>query len=59
MTQYMGKRQKVRARELAELVGISIPSVRVHLLKLMAMGFVEQEKTRNHQVWFFLKDGEE
>jgi predicted ArsR family transcriptional regulator len=53
---YMKKSGKVKARELAEFVGIGVPSIRVRLFQLMAMGLVEQEKTRDHQVWFFLKN---
>ena len=56
---YMGKRGKVKAAELAKLVGITIPSVRVRLLQLMAMGIVAREKTRDRQVWFYLKSGDD
>ncbi len=53
---YMGKHGKVKAQELAKLVGITTPSVRVRLLQLMAMGIVLREKTRDRQVWFYLKE---
>ncbi len=56
MIDYMTKCGKVKAKELAELVGIGIPSIRVRLFRLMAMGLVRQEKTRNHHVWFFLRE---
>jgi predicted ArsR family transcriptional regulator len=53
---YMKKSGKVKAKELAEFVGIGVPSIRVRLFQLMAMGLVKQEKTRDHQVWFFVKE---
>jgi predicted ArsR family transcriptional regulator len=56
---HIDKRGKVKAAELAELVGITIPSVRVRLLQLMAMGIVAREKTRDRQVWFYLKRRDE
>lgn len=54
----MNKCGKVKAKELADLVGISVPSIRVRLFQLMAMGLVGQEKTRDHHVWFFVKASE-
>jgi len=53
---YMARCGKVTAGELAALVGITVPSVRVRLFQLMAQGLVSQEKTRNHKVWFFLNE---
>jgi hypothetical protein len=58
MVDYMAKRGKVKAGELAELVGITIPSIRLRLFQLMAKGFVSQKKTRDHQVWFFVTEKE-
>lgn len=54
MVDYMATREKVKARELSELVGISVPSIRVRLFRLMAIGVVGQERTRDHHTWFFL-----
>ena len=53
---YIIKRGKARAGELAELIGITVPSIRARLFQLMANGIVCQEKTRDHQVWFFVKE---
>jgi len=55
MIDYMTKSGKVKAKELAELVGIGVPSTRLRLFKLMSIGIVGQEKTRNHQVWYYAK----
>jgi len=52
---YLGARRHAGARELAELVGLTIPSIRYRLFQLMAKGIVGQKKTRNHRVWFFAK----
>jgi len=52
---HIDKRGKVKAAELAELVGLTIPSIRYRLFQLMAKGIVGQKKTRNHRVWFFAK----
>jgi len=56
MLDHMGKHERVKAGDLAKLIGMSIPSIRVRLLELMALGMVGREKTRDHQVWFFLKN---
>jgi transcription initiation factor IIE alpha subunit len=56
MVHYMIKRGKVKAGELSELIGITVPSIRARLFQLMANGIVSQEKTRDHQVWFFVKE---
>jgi transcription initiation factor IIE alpha subunit len=56
MIDYMIKHRKARAGELAELIGITVPSIRARLFQLMASGIVCQEKTRDHHVWFFLKN---
>ena len=55
---YITKHRKVKAGELATLVGLTIPSIRYRLFQLMAKGIIGQEKTRNHQVWFFIKEEE-
>jgi predicted transcriptional regulator len=57
MIDYMMKNGKVNAGELAELVGITVPSIRYRLFQLMAYGLVSQEKTRDRHVWFFVNDG--
>ncbi len=59
MLDHMSRHERVKAGELAKLIGMSIPSIRVRLLELMALGMVGREKTRDHQVWFFLKNREE
>jgi predicted ArsR family transcriptional regulator len=56
MIDFMARRGKTKAGELADLVGITVPSIRVRLLQLMAKGVVSQERTRDHQVWFFVRD---
>ena len=56
MINYMRKHGKAKAGELADLVGISVPSIRVRLFQLMALGVVSKEKTRDHNVWFYLKE---
>ena len=56
MIDYMARRGKARAGELAELIGITVPSIRTRLCQLMALGIVYQEKTRDHQVWFFVNE---
>jgi predicted ArsR family transcriptional regulator len=56
MIDYMARHGKVKAAELAELVGISVPSIRVRLFQLMAHGLVSQERTRDHHVWFFVTE---
>jgi predicted ArsR family transcriptional regulator len=55
---YLGVRNHASARELAGLVGLTIPSIRYRLFQLMAKGIVGQEKARNHRVWWFLQDNE-
>lgn len=56
MIEYMAKNGRTRAGELAELIGITVPSIRNRLFHLMALGLVSQEKTRDPHVWFFLKN---
>jgi predicted transcriptional regulator len=56
MIDYMTTHGKVSAKELAELVGITVSSVRYRLFQLIGCGIVGQEKTRNYRVWFFLED---
>jgi len=56
MIEYMVRRGKAKSAELAELVGITVPSIRVRLFQLMAQGLVSQRKTRNHHVWFFINE---
>jgi predicted ArsR family transcriptional regulator len=58
MVDYMAKHGKVKAGELAELVGITIPSIRLRLFQLMAQGLVKKEKTRDHHVWFSITEKE-
>lgn len=58
MIDYMARHGKVKAGELAELVGITVSSIRVRLFQLMALGVVSQEKTRNHHVFFFVTEKE-
>lgn len=41
---YLGKRHHAGAKELAALVGITIPSVRYRLFRLMSQGLISQEK---------------
>ncbi len=53
---YMRKHGKVKAGELSDLAGISVPSIRVRLFQLMALGVVSKEKTRDHNVWFYVKE---
>jgi predicted ArsR family transcriptional regulator len=52
---YLGTRRHAGAKELAELVGLTIPSIRYRLFQLMAIGLVGQEKTTDHRVWFFVQ----
>jgi DNA-binding Lrp family transcriptional regulator len=56
MIEYMAKNGRTRAGELAELIGITVPSIRYRLFHLMALGLVRQEKTRDRHVWFFFKE---
>jgi predicted HTH transcriptional regulator len=58
MVDYMAKRGKARAGELSEVVGITVPSIRYRIFQLMAKGIVCQEKSRKHQVWWFLQENE-
>jgi predicted ArsR family transcriptional regulator len=51
---YLSARHRAGAKELATLVGLTIPSIRYRLFHLMATGFVGQEKTPDHRVWFFI-----
>jgi predicted ArsR family transcriptional regulator len=53
---YIAAHGQAKTQPLAELLGISIPSVRYRLFRLMAKGIVCQEKSRNHQVRWFLQD---
>jgi predicted HTH transcriptional regulator len=55
---YISTHGKARARELSEVVGITVPSIRYRIFQLMAKGIVGQEKSRNHQTWWFLRDNE-
>ena len=55
MIDYVVKRGKARAGELAELTGMTVPSIRTRLFQLMASGLVCREKTRDHQVLFSIK----
>lgn len=55
---YIATHGKARAGELAALVGITVPSIRYRIFRLMAEGIVGQEKLRNHQVWWFLREDE-
>ena len=55
---YIAKHGKATAKELANLVGITVPSIRYHAFQLMANGILDQEKSRNHQVWWFLLENE-
>lgn len=57
MIDFMARRGKTKAGELADLVGITVPSIRVRLLQLIVKGLVKQERARNRQVWFFVKEG--
>ncbi len=54
MLGYMKEHGRAAAPELAKFTGISIPSVRMRLYRLMAEGIVGEQKTRNHRAWFFL-----
>jgi len=56
LLEHMANRGKASAGELAAVVGITVPSIRVRLFQLMAMGLVRQEKTRDYEVWFFVKE---
>jgi predicted HTH transcriptional regulator len=56
MIRYMAKNGRTRAGELAELIGITVPSIRYRLFQLMACGILYCEKTRDHEVWFFVKE---
>jgi|GEM_PF-1571232 hypothetical protein len=58
MIDYMTAHGKVSARELSELVGITISSIRYRLFQLMGCGVVGQEKTRNYRVWFYVTEKE-
>lgn len=58
MIDYMTTHGKVSAKELSELVGITVSSIRYRLFQLMGCGIVIQEKTRNHRVWFFVAEKE-
>jgi predicted transcriptional regulator len=51
---YLGACHHAGAKELAELVGLTIPSIRYRLFQLMAIGLVGQEQTTDHRVWFFV-----
>ena len=51
---YLASHGKTKAAELAELVGITVPSIRYRILKLIAKGIVGQQKSRDRQVWWFL-----
>jgi len=53
---YIAKNGKATAKELAERVGVSIPSIRYHVFQLMAKQIVGQERSRKHRVWWFLQD---
>ncbi len=55
---YIATHGKARARELSEVVGITVPSIRYRIFQLMAKGIVGQEKSRNHQVWWYLREDE-
>lgn len=57
LLEHMANHGKVTAGELAALVGITVPSIRLRLFQLMARGLVGQEKTRDRHVWFFLTEG--
>ena len=52
---YMAKHGKANAGELAQLVGITVPSICYRIFQLMVKGLVSMEKTRDHHVWFFFK----
>jgi predicted ArsR family transcriptional regulator len=56
---YIAAHGKANAQELAQLVGITIPSIRYRIFQLIVKGLVSQEKTRDHHVWFFLKNQSE
>ena len=58
MIDYMTTHRKAKAGELADLVGITVPSIRYRLFQLMLKGLVGQEKTRDRQVWFFVTEKE-
>jgi predicted HTH transcriptional regulator len=58
MIDYMTTNGKVSAKELSELVGITVSSIRYRLFQLMGRGIVSQEKTRNYRVWFFVVEKE-
>ena len=58
MIDYMAKHGKVKAGELADLIGIGVSSIRVRLFQLMAQGLVNKEKAIDHQVWFFVTEKE-
>jgi predicted transcriptional regulator len=58
MIDYMTSHGKVSAKELSELVGITISSIRYRLFQLMGCGIVGQEKTRNYRVWFYVIEKE-
>jgi transcription initiation factor IIE alpha subunit len=55
---YIATHGKANAGELAELVGITVPSIRYRIFQLMAKGIVGQEKARDHRVWWFLRADE-
>ena len=56
MIDYMAAHEKVSAKELSELVGITVSSIRYRLFQLIGCGIVGYEKTRNYRVWFFLEE---
>lgn len=56
---FMAAHEKTNAEELSKLIGITVPSIRYRIFQLMAKGIVRQEKTRDHHVWFFLKNQSE
>ncbi|MGZ4929322.1 MAG: winged helix-turn-helix domain-containing protein [Halobacteriota archaeon] len=53
---YLDANRYASAGELAELVGLTIPSVRYRIFQLMAAGLVRQKKTADHRVWFFVTE---
>jgi predicted HTH transcriptional regulator len=55
---YIATHGKANAGELAALVGITVPSIRYRIFQLMAKRIVGQQKSRNHQVWWFLLENE-
>lgn len=55
---YIATHGKARAGELSEVIGITVPSIRYRIFRLMSLGIVGQEKSRNHQTWWFLLENE-